>query len=222
MFIDTAKVEGFKNWFFGRPNFMLEDDEAFSDLPVHVATEADLPKDGDPDAKYFVAETGDTYRYRDGAYYVIDVYSYGCTNEYREAPRRVVCREVITDYSYTLGSITADQIRAGTSPVLATLYNIQALLIDLAQIRRMYVTGYRTTLMEVLSKGPHVDKDQNLTTWFSSNHSLLYRLLASSQRSKDSFNTSVVDALHKQGYVLTWDDDKNRAVFKVDDFIVYL
>ncbi len=223
MRIDQAKVESFKNWFFGRPNFLLEEDEhVFNDLPIHVATEADLPKESIVDAKYFVAETGDTYRYIDGAYQVIDVYAYGDAGRYREAPRRVVSRETITDHSFIIGSISAEQIYAGASPSLATLYNIQALLMDFEQIRRTQVYGYKTTLMDILSRGPYQNKEQNVTNWFSSNHSMLYRLLVSSMRTKDAFNKSVVDALFKHNYVLTWDDTKNRAVFKLDDFIVYL
>lgn len=226
MRIDTAaQIESFKNWFFGRPNFQLMDDvdeQPFFDIPVHIATESELPKEGDPDAKYFVAETGDTYRYVDGGYQVIDVYSYGDAHRYREAPRRVIAREVITDPSYGIPSISADQIRAGAPATLATLYNIQALLVDLEQIRRMHVHGYKTTLMDVLSQGAYTIKEQNVTNWFSKHHTLLYRLLVSCMRTKDAFNKEVIDALYKHNYVLTWDDAKNRPVFKVDEFVVFL
>lgn len=224
MRIDSAKVESFKNWFFGRPNFMLEmeDDQTFKDLPIHVAVEAELPIDGDPEAKYFVEETGDTYRYIDGAYQVIDVYSYGDAYRFRDAPRRVISREVIIDPTHGIPHITAEQIRNGAPATLATLYNIQALLVDLEQIRRMHVYGYKTNLMDILSKGPYTNKEQNVTNWFATQHTLLYRLLASSMRTKEAFSKSVIDALYKHNYVLTWDDAKNRPVFKIDEFVVFL
>lgn len=224
MRIDNTKVESFKNWFFGRPNINFDDldDQAFNELSIHVAAESDLPKEADPEAKYYVEATGDTYRFVDGAYQVIDVYSFGVTQAYRDAPRRVYARETIVDHSHGIPSITAEQIRNGAPAGLATLYNIQALLMDLEQIRRIDVYGYKTTLMDVLSQGAYSTKEQNVTHWFSTQHTLLYRLLASSMRAKDSFNKSVIDALFKHNYVLTWDDAKNRPVFKVDDFIVYL
>lgn len=220
--IDQAKVEAFKNWFLGRVPALEYEEDDFSDLPVNVEAESDLPVEGDPDAKYYVAATGDTYRYRDGAYHVVDVYSFGLTSEYRDKPRRIITRQVIEDPSYNIPSINAEQIKAGSSASLATLYNIQALLTDLAQIRRIHVTGYKTTLMEVLGKGANVDKQKNVTEWFANNHTLLYRLLASTMRAKDVFNKEILDALFHHKYVLTWDDTANRAVFKVDDFAVYL
>lgn len=220
--LDHAKVDAFKNWFFGRVPAVDYEEDSFFDIPVHVVTEADLPVEGDTEAKYYVAETGDTYRYRDGAYHVIDVYSYGVTQQYRDAPRRVISRQVISDPSYSIPSINADQIKAGASASLATLYCIQALLTDLQQIRRMHVEGYKTTLMEVLCKGAYVDRQQNVTEWFAKNHTLLYRLLSSTMRSKDSFNKEIIDALFHHKYVLTWDDAANRAVFKVEEFVVYL
>lgn len=219
--IDSAKVEAFKNWFLGRVP-AIEYEEDFSDLPVNVEAESDLPVEGDPEAKYYVAATGDTYRFRDGAYHVVDVYSYGLTSEYRDKPRRIISRQVIVDPAFNIPSINAEQIRAGASASLATLYNIQALLTDLAQIRRIHVTGYKTTLMEFLGQGPYGDRHKNVTEWFSKNHTLLYRLLASAMRDKDNFNKEILDALFHHKYVLTWDTDVNRAVFKMEDFTVYL
>lgn len=220
--LDHAKVDAFKNWFFGRVPAAEHVEDSFFDVPVHVATEADLPVEGDTEAKYYVVETGDTYRYRDGAYHVIDVYSYGVTQEYRDTPRCIYARPVIVDPSYNIPSISAEQVHAGGSATLATLYNIQALLTDLEQIRRSQVYGYKTTLMDVLGKGHLADKSQNVTNWFAKEHTILYRLLISAFRTKEAFNKPIVDAMFKHNYILTWDDIKNRPVFKVDEFVVYL
>lgn len=220
--IDQAKVESFKNWFFGRTSVESYEDQDFSDVPVHLQTESDLPVEGNPDLKYYVVETGDTYRFVDGGYQVVDVYSFGITQQYRDAPRRVVHRNEITDPSFNIPHISAEQIKAGASATLATLYNIQALLTDLEQIRRSEVYGYKTSLMDVLGKGQYLDKQENVTQWFAREHKLLHRLLASAMRSKDIFSKPIIDALFVHKYVLTWDDTKNRAVFKVEDFVVHL
>lgn len=221
--IDHSKVESFKNWFFGRPSINLDlmDDESIDNIDVHLATEADFPLNGDPDVKYYVIETGDTYRYINGAYQVVDVYMYGLTQEYRDSPRRVTAKTTVIDPTWNIPSIDARVINPNNA-ALATLYNVMALTTDLEQIRYSKVYGYKTTLMDVLQQGNSDDKETNVTTWFRREHAMLHRLLVSSQCSKLVQHKPVVDVLFKHGYILTWDDNKDRAVFKFNDFCVYL
>lgn len=216
-------AEKFKNWFFGRVPAELEhaNEPEFSELPIHLQSEDNLPVEGNPNAKYFVADTGDTYRFIDGAYQVIDVYSYGVTQEYRDKPRRVISKVIIEDPSFTFPSIPEGKILGEDHATMATLFNIHALVTDLEQIRRIHVEGNKTTLMDVISTG-HLDKAENATRWFATHHKLLYRLLVSTMRSKTMFNKKIIDAMAVHSYVLTWDDSKNRPVFKVADFTVYI
>lgn len=221
MQIQAQTVQRFKDWFFGRvPEYQYEDE--FEADVIYVNSESDLPRDGQEDVSYAVAETGDTYRFKDGIYTVVNPYVFGVEECYRDKPRTIQVKDVIVDLSYELPSISAEQVKAGGSASLATLYNIVALRVDLAQIKSIYVNGYRTTLMEYLGRGVNSEADRNVTEWFRKEHSLLYRLLLSSYPSEHAFHKGVVDALFHHGYILTWDAAKGRAMFKVDDFQVYL
>lgn len=219
--INTTKIENIKNWFFGRVPHDFDRDQMVSDLEFNFATESELPLDGDPEAKYFVEETRDFYRFIDGAYQVIDAYIYGITQEYRDTPRRVYPKVTIVDHSANIPSFPADKIKDSNS-TLAVLYNVQALLIDLEQIRRVKVCGFNTTLMDVLGQGTSNDKDKNVTNWFAKDYKLLYKLLRSAHRTNNIFDKPIIDTLFKQNYVLTWSDKKNCPIFKIDDFYVYL
>lgn len=223
MQIDKAQVDRFKDWFFGRSSFQLEetDDGTFIHLPIEVATISDLPADGEPGRQYHVMDRQDTYKFVDGVYVMVDIYQFGVNEAYRDTPRVYTPKQLIEDHAWYIPSIGAKEIN-GENAALATLYNVMALSTDLEQIRRSKVYGYKTTLMEVLQKGISSDKDTNVTQWFATNHSLLYRLLSSAYRNKNNYHKPVIDVLFKHDYVLTWDDNKDRAVFKCGDFQVYL
>lgn len=224
MQIDQAQIARFKDWFWGRPSIQMDesdDNPFFHDLPIEVATKNDLPLDGDAERKYYVADSRDTYRFVDGVYHIIDVYQFGVDEAYRDTPRTHVPKQTIVDHAYSIPSIEASKVTPDNA-ALATLFNVMALTTDLEQIRRSKVYGYKTTLMEVLQKGHSSDKDRNVTEWFAREHSMLYRLLSSSYRTKEIQHKPVIDALFKHGYVLTWVDQLNRPVFKFEDFYVYL
>lgn len=224
MHIAEDNIQRFKNWFFGRvPAYEYDDEEVVLDT-VYVNTEQDLPRDGDEDLKYHVAETGDTFRFKDGVYTEFKNYVFGVEEKYRDPLKVIRFKETLTDHSFELPSISADQVKAGSSASLSTLYNIMALRLDLAQIRKMHVEGRRTTLMEFLGKGSTIESERNfvITEWFRREHALLYRLLLSSYPSEQVQYKEVVDALFHHGYILTWDSAKRKALFKVEDFTVYL
>lgn len=189
---------------------------------VYVATTDNLPVDGEADIKYHVVADASIWRWADGAYHEVNPYVYGVDQIYRDMPRVIRPKATIVDPSAEMASLSLDQVRRGSSETLATLYNLHALRADLDMFRRLVVTGHQMTVMDLLGKGPSNDRDRNVTEWFAREHKAMYNLLRASSRSKGAMHNPVCDALHKQKASLTWDEDLNQAVFKIDDFKVYL
>lgn len=209
--------------FLGRePEWDREVEHHIDVEDVYVKNTSELPNIGEEGIKYTVTEDMSVWRWADGAYHETNPYVYGVDQQYRDTPRTIRPNSQIVDPSAELASLSLDQVREGSSPSLAVYYNLIALRADLALIRRTEVLHPNMSLMGIISAGPSSKPENNVTDWFIKNHRALHVLLSSSARSKATMFKAVVDVLNHNKASLTWDDDKNRAVFKTDDIKVYL
>lgn len=208
-----------------RTNDYLDIDEALPADTIYVATIDNLPLDGEADLKYHVIADGSDWRFTDGAYHEINPYIYGVDQQYREQVRTVRPKSTIIDESATMASLSLEQVRGGASETLATLYNLHALRADLGMLERIVVVGHNMTVMNLLSKGRHLNAEDNISEWFSREHKAMWTLLNSSIDFRDGriwSHNPVIDALYKQNAILAWDTARKRKVLKLENFEVYL
>lgn len=188
---------------------------------VYVKTVNDLPTEGNHGVKYHVLEETTDWKWIGNGYQEINPYVFGVDQVYCDSPRVVKRNQMLVDPTADFASISLDQVREGGSPMMSALYNLIALRADLDTIRR-FNRDKTIGLMTLVSKGPSANPLHNATNWFAREHKALYALLRSSAHSKNRMYLPMCDALHKQGASLTWDDRMNQAIFKVDEFQVYL
>lgn len=192
---------------------------------MYVSTTDQLPVDGEADLKYHVVSDSSIWRFSDGTYHEVNPYVYGVDQQYREHVRSIRPKPTIIDPTSTMASLSLEQVRGGSSEVLATLYNLYALRADLGMFERIVVDGHKMTVMDLLGKGRHLKSVDNVTEWFQREHKAMWTLLNSCIQSRNGqvwSHNPVVDALYKQKALLVWDETKKRAMLRLENFEVYL
>jgi hypothetical protein len=205
--------------------FRLEVQDELPTDTVYVATTDNLPLDGEADITYHVVADGSVWRWTDGAYHEVNPYVYGVDQQYRDHARVIRPKSTIVDPTATMASLSLEQVRGGSSEVLATLYNLYALRADLGMFERIVVNGHKMTVMDLLGKGRHLKAIDNVTEWFQREHKAMWTLLNSCIQHRDGriwAHNPVIDALYKQKALLVWDDVKKRAMLRLENFEVYL
>lgn len=208
----------------------VEHDFSNSDLEIReldVPTKRDLPLQGKASIKYRTLDDMSIWSWVNGKYVEYNPYSFGITQEYNEARPQIIEKRLETvnnklfEDERHLASISIDQVRNGSDPKLAMLYNLDAFREDIRMITQ-YGIAFTSMLPDNAPRNYfRNDAKQNLLdNWFAYSHAALHLLLRSSCRSATHLDKNMIDGLHGKGAHLWWDAKTGNAKFKDGEFEV--
>lgn len=222
-----------------RPEFEPDFDFSNSDLPKQeeyfdVFSKKELPVVGSSAVTYRTLCDMELWSWTNGAYTTYNPYSFGITHQYNEVKREVVkpMVGVVIDDNHNrlvlqderqLPSISIDDVRNGSDPRMAILYNLEALREDLRTITDLKITF--DSMVSTNKDRPYfrnLPKQNVLDNWFLQNHSALHLLLRSACRTDRVMDKTIIDCINTKGAHLWWDEKACNAKFKDGEFEVNL
>lgn len=231
---------GVAKLFFGDRHHEVEFDFSNSDLVEQdayydVPTKRELPIKGNSNLTYRTLDDMSLWSWKRNAYVEYNPYAFGITQQYNTVTPTVFEQSVIAaiDDQHNrllledvrqLPSISIDDVRNGSDPRMAVLYNLMALREDLRTITDLKITF--ESMIDTKKATPYLrngHKQNVLDNWFIQNHTALSLLLRSACKSESSvIDKAIGDCLHGKGAYLSWDKTRGNAVFKDGEFEVNL
>jgi len=209
---------------------LVEQDEYYN-----VPTKRELPIKGNSAVTYRTLDDMCLWSWKRNAYVEYNPYAFGITQQYNTVTPTVFEQTVVaaTDEQHNrllledvrqLPSISIEDVRNGSDPRMAVLYNLMALREDLRTITDLKMTF--ESLIDVAKSTPYLrngHKQNVLDNWFFQNHTALSLLLRSACKDAHTpVDKAIGDCLHGKGAYLGWDKTRGNAVFKDGEFEVNL
>lgn len=205
-------------------------DEAFYDVP----SKKELPMRGVAKVIYRTLDTMDQYTFTNGTYKTYNPYAFGITQQYNEVQPEVVVQgsTVVVDENHDrlvlqdvrhLPSISLDQVRNGSDPRMAILYNLEALREDIRVCGELGISfSDMVTTQKDRPYRSNNTKQMIADNWFYQNHTALSTLLRAACRRGKPIDRAIIDCINTKGAHLWWDNVAGNAKFKDGEFEVNL